>query len=96
MGTTGNPMGATMTQREQPIRRRTARVQALTALVLAAGIDGEAAQLEPPLLFSIRPSVLKVRISRAHPGGGRGRVSMGCGRTNRVGAGDEDALAEEA
>jgi diacylglycerol kinase family enzyme len=33
-----------------------------------AGIDGEAAQLEPPLLFRIHPSALKVRIARAHPG----------------------------
>lgn len=33
-----------------------------------AGIDGEALMLEPPLRFSIRPSVLRVRISRAHPG----------------------------
>ena len=33
-----------------------------------AGIDGEAAQLEPPLKFQIRPGVLRVRISRVHPG----------------------------
>jgi len=35
---------------------------------IAAGIDGEALQLEPPLRFSIRPGVLRVRIARAHPG----------------------------
>lgn len=35
---------------------------------VAAGIDGESAQIEPPLRFSIRPGVLKVRISRDHPG----------------------------
>jgi diacylglycerol kinase family enzyme len=33
-----------------------------------AGIDGEAAELEPPLRFHIRPGVLRVRIARLHPG----------------------------
>ena len=33
-----------------------------------AGIDGEAATLEPPLRFRILPGVLRVRIARAHPG----------------------------
>ena len=33
-----------------------------------AGIDGEAARLDPPLRFSTRPGALKVRIARAHPG----------------------------
>ena len=33
-----------------------------------AGIDGEAATLEPPLLFRIRPGVLRVRIAPRHPG----------------------------
>jgi diacylglycerol kinase family enzyme len=33
-----------------------------------AGIDGEAVTLDPPLRFRIRPGVLRVRISRAHPG----------------------------
>ena len=35
---------------------------------VAAGIDGEAARLEPPLRFQIRPAALKVRIARSHPG----------------------------
>ena len=35
---------------------------------VAAGIDGEAAQLDPPLRFSTRPGALRVRIARAHPG----------------------------
>jgi diacylglycerol kinase family enzyme len=35
---------------------------------VAAGIDGEAVRLEPPLRFRIRPGVLRVRIARAHPG----------------------------
>jgi len=35
---------------------------------VAAGIDGEAARLDPPLRFRIRPGALRVRIARAHPG----------------------------
>jgi diacylglycerol kinase family enzyme len=35
---------------------------------IAAGIDGESLVLHPPLRFSIRPGVLRVRIARAHPG----------------------------
>ena len=35
---------------------------------VAAGIDGEAANIEPPLEFRIRPGVLRVRVARAHPG----------------------------
>ncbi len=35
---------------------------------VAAGIDGEAATLEPPLEFRIRPAALRVRIARQHPG----------------------------
>jgi diacylglycerol kinase family enzyme len=33
-----------------------------------AGIDGEAATLDPPLRFHIRPAVLRVRVARRHPG----------------------------
>jgi diacylglycerol kinase family enzyme len=33
-----------------------------------AGIDGEAADLSPPLRFTIRPAALRVRISSRHPG----------------------------
>ena len=35
---------------------------------VAAGIDGEALVLDPPLLFRIRPGVLHVRVARQHPG----------------------------
>jgi diacylglycerol kinase family enzyme len=35
---------------------------------LPAGIDGEAVVLDSPLLFRIRPGVLRVRIARQHPG----------------------------
>jgi diacylglycerol kinase family enzyme len=35
---------------------------------VAAGIDGEAAMLAPPLRFEIMPRALRVRIARSHPG----------------------------
>jgi diacylglycerol kinase family enzyme len=35
---------------------------------IAAGIDGEAAKLEPPLQFRTRPRALRVRIAPQHPG----------------------------
>jgi diacylglycerol kinase family enzyme len=35
---------------------------------VAAGIDGEKAQLDPPLRFRMHPHALHVRIARAHPG----------------------------
>ena len=35
---------------------------------VAAGIDGEAVTLQPPVRFVSRPGVLRVRIARAHPG----------------------------
>jgi hypothetical protein len=33
-----------------------------------AGIDGEPAVLDPPVLFRVRPGVLRVRIAAHHPG----------------------------
>ena len=35
---------------------------------VAAGVDGEALVLDPPLDFRIRPGVLRVRVARKHPG----------------------------
>ena len=35
---------------------------------VAAGIDGEALKLDPPLRFSTRPQALRVRIAPQHPG----------------------------
>jgi hypothetical protein len=35
---------------------------------VAAGIDGEATHLDPPLRFRIRPGALRVRIAPYHPG----------------------------
>jgi diacylglycerol kinase family enzyme len=54
---------------QSPWREWTARTFTVEADArVPAGIDGEAAQLEPPLLFRIHPSALRVRIARAHPG----------------------------
>ena len=35
---------------------------------VAAGVDGEALMLDPPLRFAMRPGVLRVRIASQHPG----------------------------
>ena len=56
-------------RRSRPWREWTARSFTVQASErVAAGIDGEAAQLQAPLRFRIRARVLKVRIARAHPG----------------------------
>ncbi len=75
---------------------------------LAAGIDGEAAQLDPPLRFHTLPSALKVRIARAHPGaspsaiepdgvwdGLRALVAIAAGRTWRRGERDRSTRPRE-
>jgi hypothetical protein len=35
---------------------------------IAAGIDGEAVKLSPPVSFRMRPAALRVRIAPSHPG----------------------------
>ena len=56
-----------------------------------AGIDGEAAELEPPLAFAIRPAALRVRYPPARrPRHGRGaRTSRSLGTPRPPGAGEE-------
>jgi diacylglycerol kinase family enzyme len=50
-----------------------------------AGIDGEAAKLEPPLHFHIRPGVLRVRIAHRHPGASpSAMLPEGLGQSARV------------
>jgi len=44
--------------------------------LVAAGIDGEAARLEPPLQFRTRPGALKVRIARRHPGASASAIGL--------------------
>jgi diacylglycerol kinase family enzyme len=43
-------------------------LQVASAGPIAAGIDGEAALLEPPAEFRVRPGVLRVRVAVDHPG----------------------------
>jgi len=43
-------------------------VDIAAAATVAAGLDGEAIELQPPLRFRIRPAALRVRISHHHPG----------------------------
>ena len=45
-----------------------ARLEINAPAPVHAGIDGEAADLEPPLRFASRPASLRVRISPRHPG----------------------------
>lgn len=45
-----------------------ASMAATAPATVHAGIDGEAADLIGPFLFAIRPALLRVRISRRHPG----------------------------
>ena len=55
--------------RHAPGRAWTAPSFELTAgEPVAAGLDGEAITLDPPLRFRIRPAALRVRISSRHPG----------------------------
>jgi diacylglycerol kinase family enzyme len=52
--------------RRGPGRGWTARSLRVTAAeTVAAGVDGEAVRLTPPLHFAIRPRALRVRVSRA-------------------------------
>ena len=43
-------------------------VEAPDARPIAAGVDGEATTFDSPLLFTVRPRALRVRIAPAHPG----------------------------
>ncbi len=62
-------------RRSRPWREGTARSFTLQAPErVAAGIDGEAAELQAPLRFRIRARALKVRIARAHPGASRSAI----------------------
>ena len=52
-----------------PVRSWSAPEMEVNALApVAAGIDGEAAELDPPLRFTSRPAALRIRISARHPG----------------------------
>ena len=56
--------------RPPPLERawRSPEMEVSAPAPVHAGIDGEAADLSPPLRFAIRPGALRVRISARHPG----------------------------
>ena len=62
-----------------------ATVVALSDEPVAAGVDGEALEFDPPLTFRIRPGALRVRISRRHPGVSPAARRPGIGRSTVVG-----------
>ncbi len=63
---------------------------------IAAGIDGEATVLEPPLRFRIRPAVLRVRVARAHPGASpSAAIPEGLGTGSGAGADRRRAISTE-
>ncbi len=43
-------------------------LEVTTAEPTAAGVDGEAVMLDPPIRFSVRPGALRVRLAPSHPG----------------------------
>jgi diacylglycerol kinase family enzyme len=62
-------LGVPANRRGPPGRAWTAaRLEVSAPATLHAGVDGEAADLSPPLRFAIRPRALRVRISSRHPG----------------------------
>jgi diacylglycerol kinase family enzyme len=59
----------TPSARQSPGRAWTAtRLEVSAPALLHAGVDGEAVDLTPPLVFVIRPAALRVRLSPSHPG----------------------------
>jgi diacylglycerol kinase family enzyme len=63
------PIGRPGRLAQRPWREWSApEFEVLSEHPVMAGIDGEAVTLGPPLRFRIKPGVLRVRISRKHPG----------------------------
>jgi diacylglycerol kinase family enzyme len=52
---------------------------------VAAGVDGEAIELDPPLLFAIRPAAVRVRTAPDHPGVSPAATRPGIGRSTLIG-----------
>jgi len=62
-------MGASGDGRRRPLREwTTAAFEVDSDQPVAAGIDGEAVKLQPPLRFGVRPGALRVRVAPQHPG----------------------------
>lgn len=70
----GGELGIVVLDRPRPSGDPPARVWSAAHLAVDgagpvhAGIDGEAAELDAPLVFAVRPGTLRVRISARHPG----------------------------
>jgi diacylglycerol kinase family enzyme len=64
-----DPPGSRARPRRRPWRQWVAHEFCVEApLPLSVGIDGEAAVLQPPVTFRVRPAALRVRIAAHHPG----------------------------
>jgi len=64
-----DPPDSRARRRRRPWRQWSApEFQVQASLPVPAGIDGEAAVLDSPVTFRMRPGVLRVRIARRHPG----------------------------
>ncbi len=62
--------GASARERARPPMQQwsSPQFEVKAAAMVPAGIDGEAAKLDPPLRFRMLPGALRVRIARHHPG----------------------------
>jgi diacylglycerol kinase family enzyme len=72
-----------------------------SAATVAAGVDGEAVKLQPPLRFAIRPSAVRVRTAPHHPGASPAATRPGLGRSTLIGlvrilVGRPSGLVEES
>jgi diacylglycerol kinase family enzyme len=64
-----DPPSSRGNRRRRPMRQwSTTEFSVAAAAPIPVGIDGEAAVLSSPVLFRIRPAVLRVRIAAHHPG----------------------------
>jgi diacylglycerol kinase family enzyme len=57
----------------------TAEFEVASGAPIAAGIDGEAVKLDPPVRFGMRPDALRVRIAPTHPGASPSAAEPGGG-----------------
>jgi diacylglycerol kinase family enzyme len=64
-----DPPDSRARRRRRPWRQWTApEIRVEATLPVPAGIDGEAAVLDSPVVFRVRPAALRVRIAGRHPG----------------------------
>jgi len=60
----GDPPGAARLQMQQWTQEE---FEISSSAAVAAGVDGESLQFDPPLRFTVRPGALRVRIAPQHP-----------------------------